>query len=551
MPSASQTISSQSRNKLKTFQFVPNENTDRDNLVPYHSPENNKENQNSNDEGGHPVANIQTQQDTEHRSSQSKSSDAGKQCPQTPARNRIPLSDLIRNTEDALNKEPNAKTPDDQVYWQHGPRSSDRTTSSRSSKRGKKRARSSSPSSSSQIERVAHISARPDAMDLHHLHQLLRTPQADPAIDLWNRYADTTLGTSADRNALPSVAHLVGASPHTPGVVGSKESTGLRRSISCGTEWPSSKAKRRKTNPVESFNRVRDLFVEHKDAILGSDQQKISKVGLLVEKIQDSMARHPTLETSGPSSSSPLPERNDTMAVASTPSRPERSTVTFTDLSETRADTANQPEQQLNAGRARKNASSEFGGDELDIGFLESIELGSQHKPGVADHAHVKASDLQPQQVRAHTIRSDIEQSTSEQIVRGSRAAEDGPPSLCARDDAIEPGSKPETTEAVDEFDDDGIFLGADIERMMADNETMTYDTGKGQRTETADASFVPELNLDPIVIDEFDDGFEDDDEVWTQLGNSANVEVSKERLAPHAAPSPVSLPLQKSKTWR
>lgn len=119
-------------------------------------------------------------------------------------------------------------------------------------RRGKKRARSSSPLSSPAVEKL-----RTPAVNVKRLRQALKSPHADPALDLWDRFA---VGGPNDKNPLgatnPALAHLmVSSSPRPPkdGIPSHTES-GLRRAISCGSHWP----KRRRIETISETRPVRE-----------------------------------------------------------------------------------------------------------------------------------------------------------------------------------------------------------------------------------------------------------------------------------------------------
>jgi hypothetical protein len=87
------------------------------------------------------------------------------------------------------------------------------------------------------------------------------------------------------------------SAPRTPGgSVG-----GLRRWASCGLEFPSSRVKRRRVNGI-----FRDNNNNNTDPGDLSAAKPLSRVGMLVEKVQESLA-HKDL----PSSSSPLPDKGE------------------------------------------------------------------------------------------------------------------------------------------------------------------------------------------------------------------------------------------------
>src|ERR1700744_3739054 len=107
MPSAPLGVSSQSRKKLKIFAFderrLAASDEDKENQTAESAQSRTKQGQSAcNEEGGLPEPKI----------------------PHTPAV-RIPIEDLIANTEDAYNCAPPLATPIDHVLWQSHPDSSD------------------------------------------------------------------------------------------------------------------------------------------------------------------------------------------------------------------------------------------------------------------------------------------------------------------------------------------------------------------------------------------------------------------------------------------
>jgi DNA replication ATP-dependent helicase Dna2 len=312
--------------------------------------------------------------------------------PRTPA-SKIPLAALISNTEDAFNGAQFDTTPEDHVSWQHGPRSFDSASSVRSTQRGKKRARSSSPASSSQIERSNHFSAVREPLDLHNLQQSLKTPQHDPATDLWARYSMASLAkTNGDNAALPPFAQFITSSPQTPETTKGRDSI-LQRSISCGIDWPTSKKKRRKPDPVEAYGRMRDVCESSKQDHLSHQQLGRSRVELLVGKIKESMLRKQSTFGREPSSSSPLPGRAGVAVLQPASPSPEKRAQQGQSGPETRQVRAtNIPgEKQSDLDLITEDSgSSEFGDADLDLNFLETIEMTAAQ---ITSAKHVGNSD--------------------------------------------------------------------------------------------------------------------------------------------------------------
>lgn len=213
-----------------------------------------------------------------------------KECPQTPI-GRLPLAELIAAVDDNAYRNLDL-TPGERVLWQHVPGSSQLSSSqpTKTSKHGKKRARSSSPSSSSQNEASNHFSNKQQSFDLQTLQKTLKTPQADPAADLWTSYS---LKTGGVRNGSPTRCEtsftelLRSSSPQTPGShLKTRELTGLRRSISCANEWPTSAAKRRRLNHGGSQYQVVDDLIPEKQ-----ECAKMLRMNLLVEQVQKALSR--------------------------------------------------------------------------------------------------------------------------------------------------------------------------------------------------------------------------------------------------------------------
>lgn len=288
--------------------------------------------------------------------------------PSTPAM-RLPLSDLIGMPEERIVSQPKETPAKEEVLWMHNatPSSSrPNVTPIRKRKRGK----SSSPASSQ--PEPASLSREP--FDVQRLQQSLKTPQADPAADLWSRYAHGNDGTDSHDKST-AFAHLL--RDPSPGSSATKGSiSGLRRWASCGVEWPVSatKNKRRRVLPRED-EPSEDSPGEHEDG-----SPKKSKVGLLLERMKESLSKPPEKIPAGPSSSSPLPERtvNERIINEETdaPSHP------LTAVREEESPAEESPVSQQFKGTPRGSAgvrksqasSSEYGDDDIDFDMLEEIE---------------------------------------------------------------------------------------------------------------------------------------------------------------------------------
>ncbi|KAL2021260.1 hypothetical protein VTK56DRAFT_7339 [Thermocarpiscus australiensis] len=142
-------------------------------------------------------------------------------------------------------------------------------------RKGRKRARSSSPVSS-----PASKGATP-AVDVKKLAQVLKTPRADPALELWDRFSLPGTNTSPSGLTNPLLAQLM--------VSSSPRERPLRKSISCGAHWP----KRRKTERS-------DPEMAHASGENAPPNSKSSMVSALLEtvngEIKKSKAAQPRLQ---------------------------------------------------------------------------------------------------------------------------------------------------------------------------------------------------------------------------------------------------------------
>jgi DNA replication ATP-dependent helicase Dna2 len=458
-----------------------------------------------------------------------------KHCPQTPV-NRIPLADLIGNTEDAFNCDPKDTTPEDHIYWQHGPtpRSSIPSATGNSSRRGKKRARSSSPASSSQNQKSTHFPA-PETLDLKTLHESLKTPHNDPALDLWARYTDASLTKKdANGNALPAFAHLMTSSPQTPGTSNSKDS-GLRRSMSCGIEWPTSKAKKRKLTAEITEGRARDIFGASKTDIIAPAKSKASRITMLMEKLQENSKRAPQIEVSGPSSSSPLPNR------IGIPSHQEISPVQkriASPLREERAGAEEEIDEPMNdAGEEPKDdvesISSEFGDEDLGLDILEAVEQSActQTGPSAAVKSALKHQDTMEGRGQQTSLANPsqhleilavCEPDAGVAFTASTGKGEStGPPALAQLDIA-------EADDDDDEFND-----GSDDNLAMADLAAQ-FDTQEPIQTSPPRANVEQLAAQRGSALENYpaqakmandDDAYDDDDDdLWNQIGDGSTL---------------------------
>ena len=299
-------------------------------------------------------------------------------CPQTPL-GRLPLSELLASGEDKPRQHLHL-TPIERVLWDNSPMSS---IPGPAAKRKRKRAHSSSPASSSQNDTSNHFAEAKPAVDLHTLQKALKTPKADPADDLWSRYSLNTDPVDERSPTTLGYSHLMhSSSPQTPATHPQRESGSLRRALSC-VEWPTSVAKRRKINHSSS----QGDSTKYNGPIDSIERSKVSRVSLLIEKIQDGLSKPITCRDEG--TLSEPPRSSPAVKVDKSPSRATtlgcRETKLAVDevvsaLSQTGvAPKENGPRPLVLsaneiADMERDGCSSDFGDDDLDLEMLETME---------------------------------------------------------------------------------------------------------------------------------------------------------------------------------
>ena len=482
MPSAPTITSAQSRKAVRAFSFNG----------PLEAANDEKENFDRPRYGG-------LQKKSPARSQPPAAAGPDEHPPQTPA-SRIPLADLIGNTEDAWKCPLPVSTPLDYVRWESRLSSSEATGSQHQTQRGKKRARSSSPGSS-QADKRSLYSASKDIIDLETAQKSTKTPQNDPAADLWSRY---TSGVKLDTKNPSLFAHLSPSSPQTPESNGSKDSA-LRRTASCGVAWPTSKSKKRRTETKASYDRTRGVFAAAKQQILAPELPKQSRVGLLVEKIQETLSRRDHDDVEEPSSSSPLPDRGRASQILPAILEHEQDEQdqegshndipTPTRMAAPQLLPPNEP------------ASSDYGDDEIDLNLVESFERAStQDKaaPESNDDPLTAASNLDKQQEHMR----DCDESF--RIHQGDQA----PAQLHAQ------SSK---TQSVDTFSDDD-FTGMEDVTMdelqclvdEVDSQLQARPEKPVEENETSIDAVDPSAN--PHTLMRSDDSFDDDDDLWQNI---------------------------------
>ncbi|RYO80588.1 hypothetical protein DL766_002212 [Monosporascus sp. MC13-8B] len=205
-------------------------------------------------------------------------------------------------------------SPNERILWDTKQAQSYNVSPMMPRKRGKKRARSSSPISSP----AANSKSNTPVVNVKKLAEALKSPHADPALDLWDRFAlsGSTSATPLDA-ANPALAQMmVSSSPQPPRTRGAVPAEGgLRRTISCGAHWP----KRRRTDRADA---VEPLEVMAEESPSGAS--KSSMVNALLKSVTGEINRSKAVQVRHETLKSPSPKkrrRHPTPPASSSPSR--------------------------------------------------------------------------------------------------------------------------------------------------------------------------------------------------------------------------------------
>lgn len=307
--------------------------------------------------------------------------DPVKECPKTPAP-RLPLSDLIGLGDEGRFTQvvPQADaSPEDRIMWQLSPRgtpnASQTTPAMKKEKRGKKRPPDSPPMSSPNIDSPAGKKRLKGPFNLQRLGTTLKTPLADPAMQLWSKYSANTSSGPTNARVVNPAARLFGTESSQWG--GPNQSPmGLRRSYSCGPDWPGSRLKRRKTNPSEDVHELDESMAElfEKEEEVGAHgpgPSRLSRVSRLVEKVKETLEK-PLSISNIPSSSSPLPHTHDHhFDITSSPTRRIVERKSYESNTGSAESVANDAE---NFGSSDTEDFGDFDDDDIDMVMLEKAE---------------------------------------------------------------------------------------------------------------------------------------------------------------------------------
>ena len=457
--------------------------------------------------------------DSAKDASQEPSHGESRNCPQTPI-GRLPLAELIAGHNDGSSQNTNF-SPADRVLWNVSPRSSDPANllEPPTSPKKRKRAHSLSSDPSSLNETSSHFTTKKPSMNLRPLQQTLKTPQADPAKELWSMYSldprSCSRRSPTEARGIPVTDFVELSSPQTPAyrvhVKGSGD--GLRRSFSCGMEWPTSIAKRRKIETSGGGQPSQLGFAIVNDMRENEDQKRVSRLSDLVDKMHKRLIE----PENGPdiSSSSPLPRSAPFSQRSQAQSERDESAsekMVMKDVEE-RLRPAGSPSEEESPGRqntvAKEDILSEFGDDDLELSMLEVIDTNDvtttleKHATILEDtSSHTDASINRPPSFNLGVKELPSKapgtvNAISEPGTLPSEASHDKRQSSSPKPSASTPFRSPQKVgvEKPDEFDDDDetYISPADLEDIIS-----TYDQNPRAPLQSQSARFKREGSRKP-----------------------------------------------------
>lgn len=296
-PKAAFPPSAETKNKLKAFQFVSSQEASKTNATTEQPQALDLEEDVEILANPRPIAS--TMDGSEHSHGNATVTPQLRHAntfPCTPNA-RLPLEELIGNCDATKKAAPAEESPEEQIKWLPNSSANHITPNHK-----RKRARSSSPTcpltcSQQQFQAQGGLAEQASAEKV--------TPEADPAADLWRRYAN---GRAVDD--LGDLTKIAMEGSPRPLLETPVRSGGFRRWVSTGNDWPKSRNKRLCTSTRANINLWQDQTAVE---VVGK-----SKVAAMVQKIQESLStqsldkaqQHDEGEekADAPSSSSPLPE---------------------------------------------------------------------------------------------------------------------------------------------------------------------------------------------------------------------------------------------------
>lgn len=319
-------------------------------------------------------------------------------------------------------------------------------------RRSRKRARSSSPISSPSADRF-----NPPAVNVKKLAKALKSPHADPTLELWDRYS--LKGSEASTTPLglinPALANLVVSSSPRPQRFTSEHTSGggLRRAMSCGLNWPKKRRIERTKPGSQGSTGQRELEAASKSSL----------VSALLDTVTSSIhEQHEQPEQS--------PDETETMDRGMESPSPTKRRWTETKASPAKTTTATKPSPAL----------SDYGDDDLDDSFLE-LEATMQPFQSTAEPLLPVREEPEPQITTTKTttksdsgmirddgfddLDDDIFDDAEDLMATMEPGVSTGPPATTATPSKSRNLVKKETIEISDDLDDEfGDDFGEDID---------------------------------------------------------------------------------------
>lgn len=365
-----QPISAASKNKLNAFK-CPNPTKSKDEVTHELVPIINIE--------GPPNDDVKKQDDKQTPEERTPLP-ASKDSTATPV-SRLAWQDLIGISE--AREIEDDTSPNDKIGWdtREDLRQMVKLSPVLPGRRGKKRARSSSPVSS-----PANSKPHTPAINVEKLSRALKSPHADPALELWDRFSLTGSTSITPIGAMNSaLAQVMVSSSPRPSRIGGEG--GLRRAISCGTNWP----KRRRVERAEA-PRPMEVIVDESP----SGGSKSSMVNALLQTVNGEINRSKTIQTYHDTSESPSPKKRRHPLAAQSSGSPTRRKPPSKPVLD-----ADEPEPTTERPKldTSMDASSDYGDDDFDDDTL--MELDASVCQSHEDHAK---QDSTPQVTNAEEV---------------------------------------------------------------------------------------------------------------------------------------------------
>lgn len=241
-------------------------------------------------------------------------------------------------------------TPTERLLWHNERDTVAAAISPLLPRKGRKRARSSSPVSS-----PAHAKPNTPAVNIKKLAQALKSPYADPALDLWDRFSSVGLDSAKGLGSTnPALAHLMVSSSPRPSkdAAASQSESSLRRAISCGTNWP----KRRRVERPETESPTGSRGLPRQNS-------KSSMVSALLQTVTGEINKSQEVQERDRLMRSPSPQKRRSPRKAVTP----RSTALHNEV-------AAGCKPSSNLIFTAEDASSDYGDDDFDDDTFMEID---------------------------------------------------------------------------------------------------------------------------------------------------------------------------------